>query len=161
MALLCNYDIRPSCSSTWIFNLQLSDSGCLDKHMEPEHDRGRRSRQHWFRVDCVCLLNVSGASVDAEIYCKINNLYRVIQGGLKGIMCIHYIIVIYHFFSQTEAYCQPWPPPPRLAPFPFWHSSWWAVIHPVAELTASVRLEQQTVTGTNLQLKKKKRWNSA
>lgn len=37
-----------------------------------------------------------------------------------------------------------------------WHSSWWAVIYSEAELTASVRLKQQTVCGTDLQLRKAK-----
>ena len=37
-----------------------------------------------------------------------------------------------------------------------WHSSWWAVIRPEAELTASVRLERQTANRTDLQLRKSK-----
>ena len=77
-------------------------------------------------------------------------------GGVKGNNVHIWYIIIHHISSQKESKCQRWPPPSHLAPFPFWHSSWWAVIYPEAELTASVCLKQQTATGTNLQLKKPK-----
>lgn len=95
------------------------------------------------------------ASVVCEINSEVNNLWNK-HGNMGG----YYSDNMHLFSLKKEAYCQSllyllpliWP----CFHSSTWHSSWWAVIYPEAELTASVRLKLQMVNGTVPQLRKAK-----